>query len=405
MKRQIGRSDLDSVIDTLGWDIETRRLLRSAVKRFGEAVLDPFIGVYRGYLTSVERNYRFRNTQNIAALADEDLQPLLSESFLPAPISGRWATPPDVPAVFGASAEKFAHKFRAPRTLQRRFTSWKKILRLCLQADVCPLPMSVGTAIGIVSHVADSGVSYGEVCAVKDAIVFVHRYRELPLPTEHVRFKRVWAGIIRELGTENLYRKWALTRDEVGRMIALARKARREDHAVALAVCFEGAHRVSELCSQRIEDIHVQGNRARIYVSESKTDQTGSGEWVELELRKRAPFDASAMLIAWMKRLDRREGYLFVNVRGGRLTDEPIDARTFTRMVKHYAAQIGLPPSEIGSHSLRAGYITEELELGRPQAEVAAHARHASTEMLMRYFRPRTSRRNFVCYASNGKSA
>jgi integrase len=406
MKKQIGRSDLDSVIDTLGWDIETRHLLRKAVDSFGEAVLDPFIDVYRGYLTSVDRNYKFRKPQHIAAYDDnEDVQPLLSESFLPAPVGGRWAAPADVPVAFGASVEKFAHKFRAPRTLQRRYSSWKKILRLCLDADRCPLPMSVGTAIGIVSHIADSGVSYGEVSAVRDAIVFVHRYRELPLPTEHPRFRRVWAGIVRELGTSNPNRKWALTRDEVGQMIALALKARREDHAVALAVCFEGALRVSELCNQRIEDVHKRGGRARIYVSSSKTDQTGDGEWVELELRARAPFDASAMLIAWMKRLGRREGYLFVDVRSTGLTQEPIDARTFTRMVKSYAAQIGLPPSEISSHSLRAGWITEELTLNRPQAQVAAHVRHASTEMLMRYFRPRRAPHNFVRLAGLGESA
>jgi integrase len=406
MNIHIGRSELDSIIDTLGWDIDTRELLRKAVYCFGEEILDPFIEVHRGYLTSASRNYKFHKPQYIAApQITEDLQQMLSDTFLPAQLSGRWTALNDVPPGFRASAEKFAHKFRAPRTLQRRYSSWKKILRLCLQHGACPLPMSVDTASGLVAYIADSGVGLADLKAARDCIVFVHRYKELPDPTDHPRFKRVWAGIVRVLGSENPNRKWALTRDEVGRMITLARKAGREDQAVALAVGFEGALRSTELCNLRIEHVHVNGNRARIFVGSSKTDQTGRGEWVDLELRANAPFDASAMLISWLKRLGRSEGYLFVNVRDGRLTQEPIDARTVTRMIKSLVAKLGdLSPSRFASHSLRAGWITEELSLNRPLAEIAAHVRHSSTAMLLRYFRPRTAPRNFVRYASNGKN-
>ncbi len=404
--KHIGRSDLDSIIDSLGEDIETRIMLQSAVSRFGEEVIDPFIEVQRDYLTSATQNYRVRNTQyNALSNVYEDLQQVLSESFVPAAIAGRWAAPNDVPPAFGASAEKFAHRFRAPGTLLRHFVSWKKIVRLCLKVDVCPLPMSVGTAAGIVAHIAESGVGYSEVKAIRDAIVFVHRYKELPEPTSHPRFKRVWAGIMRTLGTGNPNRVWALTRDEVGQMIVAALKERREDRAVQLAVGFEGALRSEELCNLRIEDVHVRGDRASIYVAKSKTDQTGEGAWVQLELRARAPFDASKMLIAWMKRLDRQEGYLFVDLRNGRLTQEPINTRTFTRTVKRYVARIGLDPANFASHSCRAGWITEELTLNRPNAEVSAHARHATADMLLPYFRPRTAPRNFVRYASTGERA
>lgn len=381
-------------------------MLRSAVSRFGEEVIEPFIEVERAGLTSARKNYNVRNPQyNAASGVNEDPQQVLSDSFLPAAIAGRWSAPHEVPPAFGASVEKFAHRFRAPRTLQRHFMSWKKILRLCLQVDVCPLPMSVGTAAGIVSHIAETGVGYGEVKAIRDAIVFVHRYKRLESPTDDYDFKRVWAGITRTLGTDNPNRVWALTRDEVGRMIEAARKERREDRAVALAVGFEGALRSEELCNLRIEDVHVRGDRASIYVARSKTDQTGNGAYVELELRARAPFDASKMLIAWIERLGRSEGYLFVDVRNGRLTQDPINSRTFTRSVKRYVARIGLDPSNFASHSCRAGWITEELILRRPEAEIATHARHASTEMLLPYYRPRTLPRNFVRYASTGERA
>jgi integrase len=405
MYKHIGRSDTDSFIDTLGLDIDTRRLLRKAVYYFGEDVLHPFIALRRSHLTIAERNYKFRRPQyNALSDVNEDQQQMLSDSFLPAPLVIRSSVSTDVPPAFQASVEKFAHKFRAQRTLKRRYESWKKILRLCLQEGVCPLPMSVDTAAGVIAHIADSGVSYGEVKAVRDCITFVHRYKGHPSPTDDPRFKRVWGGIVRMLGTGNPNRKWALTRDEVGQMIAVARKAGREDHAVALAVGFEGAFRTSELCNLRIENVHMRGNRALIFVASSKNDQTGHGEWVELELRARAPFDASAMLISWMKRLDRREGYLFVNVRNGHLTHEPIDERTVTRMIKVLCAKIGLDPKHFASHSMRAGWITEELSLGRPEAEVAAHARHSSTDMLLRYFRPRHAPRNFVRFASKGNN-
>jgi integrase len=408
MEKHVGRSELDSVIDSLPDGRNARPLLLAAVNRFGVEILDPFRNLRPQRLTTATSANKVSPTLTMTQSHSDDdrevCQPMLSGCFVPAPLGGRWGAPEDVPAEFAAASQKFAHQFRAQRTLLRRYSSWKKILGLCLRANVCPLPMSVGTAIGVVAHVANSGVSFGEVRAVRDAIAFVHAFKEYPDPTRDPSFGRVWSGIGRVLGTGNPYRKIALTRDELGQMIAIARKRGRPDHAVALAVCFEGALRVSELRALRVDDVHVEGNRVQLFIPHSKTDQGQQGEWVTLELRRNAPFDASAMLIAWMARLGRSEGYLFSQYRGGRIGTEPLNERTFTRIVKTYAAYLA-SPTEVGSHSLRAGWITEEITLGRPASEIAAHVRHSSQDMMLRYYRPRGRRRNLVRFASAGGQA
>ena len=327
---------------------------------------------------------------------------MLSPAFLPAPLGGAWGASADVPALFARDAESYAKHWRAPSTVARRYSSWKKILGLCVDADACPLPMSVGTAIGVVAHVAASGVSLGDVRAVRDAIAFVHSNLGHVDPTKHVRFGAVFGGIKRQLGNLHSFREIALTRAEVGGMIDVAYARRRPDHAVALAVAFEGALRVSELCALEVADVRRAGDRVRLFIRKSKTDQNGSGAFVNLELRENAPFDAGAMTLRWLDRIGRKSGFVLSPLRARGVSDDPLDERTFTRMVKFYAACIGLDPRDVGSHSMRAGWITEEIDLGRPAMQVAAHARHGSPDMLLCYYRTRREARNFVAYASAG---
>lgn len=405
MNLHTGRSEIDSIIDSLPDDDHTHKIVRDAVEKWGPDLLMPFQYVPRKRLTrpGLTPTMRVRSVTQSHNLSDGgNVADMLSSAFAPTSIGGIWAAQPDVPDIFAQSVASYSMHFRAPGTLRRHWTCWKKCCKLCLEADVCPLPMTVGTACGIVAAVADSGVTFGDVQAVRQAIAFVHKYHDLPDPTKDFRFQAVFGGIRRELGTRVRNPKLALTRAEVGSMIGVAYRRRRPDHAVALAVAFEGALRNGELCALKVDDVEHTRDGVRLYIRRSKTDQSGNGAHVDLRVLDDAPFDAGVMVMSWVERLGRKKGFLFSPLRRHGVIKEPLDERTFTRMVKFYAAAIGLDPTEVASHSMRAGYITTEIDLERPPHQIAAHARHSSVDMLLRYYRPRRRPTNFVAFASAG---
>lgn len=405
MNQHIGRSELDSIIDSFPDADPTRLTIRTAVARWGPDIVLAFRHIDRKRLTSGRSGRTMRTLDMTQSHSNEErgtMSQMLSPVFMSTPLSGQWAGRSDIPEMFAQEVESFAKHWRAPGTLARLATSWNKILRLCLEANACPLPMDVGTAIGVISHIASSGVSFGDVRAAQGTIAFVHKYLEVPDPTKHVHFQAIFAGIKRELGARPICRKLALTRAEVGEMIRIANRRGRPDHAVALAVGYEGALRVNELCALQVDDVLPIGNRVRLYIRRSKSDQNGVGAQVDLELRENAPFDASDMTFRWLNRLGRKKGYLLSPLRAHGVSKAPLDARTFSRMVKFYAACIGLDARSVASHSMRAGWITEEIDLGRPDQQIAAHARHSSVDMLIQYYRSRKRPVNFVSYASAG---
>jgi len=265
--------------------------------------------------------------------------------------------------------------------------------------------MDVGTAIGIVSQVAWSEQSYSAARITREAIAFVHKQTGEIDPTKHWRFRRVFDGITRTFGTGCPNRKLGLQRVELGAMIDVALSKGRLDHAVALAVCYEGALRVDELCRLEIQHVYWSGHGATLLVKKSKTDPGSMGAYVDLRTRAGAPFDANVILARWMKRLQRADGPLITPLRHGTPSNTAYLPREFTRMIKEYAAIIGMNPRPIGSHSCRSGWATEELDLGRPEAQVAAHLRHATLDMLLRYYRPRRAPLNLTQHADPGRIA
>ena len=57
------------------------------------------------------------------------------------------------------------------------------------------------------------------------------------------------------------------------------------------------------------------------------------------------------------------------------------------RIVKHYAALIGLDPRAIAGHSLRAGFITSAAVHNARLDKIMAVSRHTNPSTVMRYIR------------------
>jgi integrase len=103
-----------------------------------------------------------------------------------------------------------------------------------------------------------------------------------------------------------------------------------------------------------------------------------------------APYAAlvAEALAAWKGVAGIRDGYLFRRVRrGGHVTDEKLTPHAVGAIVKRRAAEAGLEVSDLGSHSLRSGRLTEEAGRGASPWELMRISRHRSIRTLQDYIR------------------
>lgn len=159
--------------------------------------------------------------------------------------------------------------------------------------------------------------------------------------------------------------------------------------AACLAIGFAGALRRSELCNLQLNDIEWAENQARgiiIHIRKSKTDQTGAGQRVAIPEGKTVK--PIAHLQRWIQEARLKEGYLFQGVRkGGYLTGAALHHSTIPRIIKRYAAAIGLDPKEFSAHSLRAGFVTSAAAHHARLDKIMEITRHTNPATVLKYIR------------------
>ena len=121
-------------------------------------------------------------------------------------------------------------------------------------------------------------------------------------------------------------------------------------------------------------------------IRQSKTDQQGRGQRIAVQ-------DGDG--IRPIRRLKRylgssgiTEGPLFQTMRrGGHLRGRPMHHSDIPRIVKQYAALIGLNPKDIAGHSLRAGFVTSAAVHHARLDKIMAVTRHRNPSTVMGYIR------------------
>ena len=158
--------------------------------------------------------------------------------------------------------------------------------------------------------------------------------------------------------------------------------------AAIIAVGFAGALRRSEICALGVEDVEFLDDEGQMWLTirQSKTDQQGRGQRIAVQ-------DGDG--VRPIKHLKRHlgssaitEGPLFQTMRrGGHLRGNPMHHSDIPRIVKHYAALIGLNPKDIAGHSLRAGFVTSAAVHHARLDKIMAVTRHKSPSTVMGYIR------------------
>ncbi len=236
-------------------------------------------------------------------------------------------------------------------------------------------------------------LSMGTVSLYRSGINKKYVEVEKTSPMNHPKVVAVFKGLARIKGTAPR-RVNALREHDIKRMLGRCADTPigRRDAAI-LSLGFAGALRRSEICALTMDDVEfIEPQSGKdfwkmfIYIRKSKTDQEGRGHKIAIPEGKYVK--PIKRLRDWLQMSGITEGYLFQTMkRGGGLRGLPMHHSDIPRLVKHYAALIGLDPKQVSGHSLRAGFVTSAAVHHARLDKIMEVTRHSNPSTVMRYIR------------------
>ncbi len=284
--------------------------------------------------------------------------------------------------------------------------NWRMFEAWCGKQGVSPLPAELNTVEMYLVYLSDYhpvfdqkgiqirlGMKVSAISQALWAINSTHRIQGFPPPGEFEQIKNAMGGIKRRKGSRKKQQS-PLTIEHIKDIRFRTDLKGMRDKALLL-VGFAGCFRRSELVSLRAEDIEESPFGLRVYLENSKTDQEGQGEWVDILASELYPeYCPVAALREWLKHSGISQGPIFRSLtKGGKpklgrkLSGVSVDA-----IVKWAAEECGLDRNKYGGHSLRAGKATYLSEKGKSVTLIARHGRWKSLDMVLTYCRVETSR-------------
>lgn len=235
-------------------------------------------------------------------------------------------------------------------------------------------------------------LSMGTVVLYNSAITKRYTDAGKTSPTHHPLVRATLKGLARAKGTAPRRVK-ALREEHIRAMIAQCPDSViGVRDAALLALGFAAALRRSELCGLSVDDVAVlpqnrdHPRRMLLTIRRSKTDQAGNGQTIPIpEGRLIRPI---ARVQDWLSASGVTHGPLFRAMRrGGSVQERPLHNSDIPRLVKRYAALIGLDPKEVSGHSLRAGFVTSAAAHRARLDKIMAVTRHTNPATVLRYVR------------------
>lgn len=273
---------------------------------------------------------------------------------------------------------------------------WKLWENYCVAKGVCSLPAHHEDIANFLISVATTHgangkfPAFGTVILWRSAINRKHVDEDLTSATNHPHVVRVLKGLSRIIGKPPRQVK-ALREHHIKAMLACCPKTRIGFRDAAILVLgFSAALRRSEICNLTVDDIEMidddEDLRMFVHIRKSKTDQCGNGQKIAVpEGKKLRPI---AHLRKWLKVSGIVRGHVFQTMsRGGGLRGAPMHHSDIPRLVKYYAERIGLEPSDIAAHSLRAGFVTSAAVHRARLDKIMEITRHRNASTVMKYIR------------------
>ncbi len=277
---------------------------------------------------------------------------------------------------------------------------WSKFVDYCIAESITnPLSASPNQVARFFVNLAthpnrQSGTipSMGTVMIYKCAVNKKYLEAGKSSPTNHPLVRSTLRGLARLKGSSSR-QVMALREYHIGAMLQVCSNTLigKRDAAI-IAVGFAGALRRSEICNLIVDDIDFldsfkeNEDRIMLTIRQSKTDQQGKGQKIPiLDGRVIRPIER---LRLWLEGSGITSGPLFQTMkRGGHLRGKPMHHSDIPRIVKHYAALIGIDPKDVAGHSLRAGFVTSAAVHHARLDKIMSVTRHTNPSTVMRYIR------------------
>lgn len=281
---------------------------------------------------------------------------------------------------------------------------WACFAEYCRRAKIAdPLTVSPDTVASFLISLTTQGspksgqvFSMGTVVLYASAITKQYISAGLSSPTHHPTVTATLKGLARLKGTAPR-QVMALRENHIEAMLAQCPDTLIgcRDAAI-LALGFAAALRRSEICALRVSDIDMVGpgqgipRRMFLTIRRSKTDQTGKGHKIAVPAGK--VIRPIQRLETWLLKSNISHGPLFQSMkRGGYVQGKPLHHSDIPRLLKHYAAGIGLDPESVSGHSLRAGFVTSAVAHHARLDKIMEVTRHRNPASVMKYVRDANS--------------
>jgi integrase len=287
-------------------------------------------------------------------------------------------------------AKNFVAAAKAPTTRKAYRNDWRDFESWCRERQLTALP---STPEAVTLYIADRATTLasGTITRRLTSITKAHQaagFTNSPATTRHFIVGETLKGIRRTIGTAQ-HGKDPLLSADIRRIVA----ARREDllglrDSALVLVGFAGGFRRSELAGINICDLKFSADGVVASVRKSKTDQEGAGREVGL------PFGAShdtcpvRSLRWWLAASGISDGPVFRSVgRYGHVSRRGLHRDSIGKLLKRAAGRAGLKVEELGSHSLRAGCVTQAAMNGVREFVIMKQTGHKTVATLRRYIR------------------
>ena len=291
--------------------------------------------------------------------------------------------PPAIPE----DARQYIEAATAESTRRAYRSDWEHFVSWCMERKAEPLPATPELAADYAACLA-AQYRVSTIERRLAAISKVHQAAGVEPPTRSLLVRETMKGIRRKVGV-------APTRKAAIRVLHLRQWAQGlpdglqglRDRALVL-LGYAGAFRRSELVGLDVADVEITLEGAKVILRRSKTDQEGEGQVKAIGYGLHPKTCPVKAVQEWLSSAGITAGPIFRAVdRHGHLSEGRLSDKAVGLVVKRLAVSIGLDPEQVGGHSLRAGFTTDEYHAGTSEALIQSQTGHKSSTVLRQYRR------------------
>ena len=266
---------------------------------------------------------------------------------------------------------------KSPNTLRAYESDYKDFSAFCKKNNFNPLPADPKILSLYLTNLSQTS-KFSTLKRRIASISIIHKLKGHYIDTKHPIIMENLLGIKRKKGSNQKAKKPILINDlraiiDVINKATIKERRKLRDKALIL-VGFAGGFRRSELVALEHEDIEFVREGVKIFVSRSKTDQSGEGMTKAIPSFNNALYCPVIHLQNWIYELKNSKGKVF-----------SISDKSVALIIKKYANLAGLDGNKYAGHSLRSGFATSTAESGAEERNIMAMTGHKTSQMVRRY--------------------